>query len=196
MRKRGLSFILAVLALAVLSSPLSAHPMGNFSINHYARINASSKGISVHVVLDYAEIPTFQLFSNWGNRSDLEISPAEVQLMVGKLVSDINPVAAPAAGGLLVFRVSFDLFAAWELAPVRLEFFDDSYRERIGWKEMVVAANPGFEFPDGNSFTTARSAALTRYPDDPLTSAPNLSAVAIRIAPGIGLAQTPGDSTS
>src|SRR6266704_3074967 len=216
MRKRGLSFILAVLALAVLSSPLSAHPMGNFSINHYARINASSKGISVHVVLDYAEIPTFQLFSNWGIRSDLEISPAEVQLMVGKLVSDlkpqfrllidgspamlqisnIKPETTPGAGGLLVFRVSFDLFTAWEPAPVRLEFFDDSYRERIGWKEMVVAANPGFEFPDGNSFTTDRSAALTRYPDDPLTSAPNLSAVAIRIAPGIGLAQTPGDSTS
>ncbi len=125
MRKRGLSFILAVLALAVLSSPLSAHPMGNFSINHYARINASSKGISVHVVLDYAEIPTFQLFSNWGIRSDLEISPAEVQLMVGKLVSDlkpqfrllidgspamlqisnIKPETTPGAGGLLVFRV-------------------------------------------------------------------------------------------
>src|SRR6266705_3571254 len=148
MRKPGLIFIFAVLALLAVSVHLSAHPMGNFSISHYARINAASTAISVHAVLDYAEIPTF------------------------------------------------DLLSAWKPAPVRLEFFDDSYRERIGWKEMVVAANPGFEFPDGNSFTTDRSAALTRYPDDPLTSAPNLSAVAIRIAPGIGLAQTPGDSTS
>jgi len=207
MRKRGLSFILAVLALAVLSSPLSAHPMGNFSINHYARINASSKGISVHVVLDYAEIPTFQLFSNWGIRSDLEISPAEVQLMVGKLVSDlkpqfrllidgspamlqisnIKPETTPGAGGLLVFRVSFDLFTAWELATVRLEFFDDSYRERIGWKEMVVGAEPGFEFSGGNSFSIDRSAALTNYPGDSLASSPDVSSISVRIKPGNGV---------
>ena len=216
MRKPGLIFIFAVLALLAVSVHLSAHPMGNFSISHYARINAASTAISVHAVLDYAEIPTFQLLSDWGIRSEAERSQDEIQPVVEKLVTELKPrfrllidgspttlqvsnikdETTAGAGGLPTLRVSFDLVTAWKPAPVRLEFFDDSYRERIGWKEMVVAANPGFEFPDGNSFTTDRSAALTRYPDDPLTSAPNLSAVAIRIAPGIGLAQTPGDSTS
>ncbi len=216
MRKPGLIFIFVVLALLGVPVHLSAHPMGNFSISHYARINAASTAISVHAVLDYAEIPTFQLLSDWGIRSEAERSQDEIQPVVEKLVTELKPrfrllidgspttlqvsnikdETTAGAGGLPTLRVSFDLVTAWKPAPVRLEFFDDSYRERIGWKEMVVAANPGFEFPDGNSFTTDRSAALTRYPDDPLTSAPNLSAVAIRIAPGIGLAQTPGDSTS
>ena len=62
MHKPGLSFILVFLVLMVLSSQLFAHPMGNFSISHYARINASSTAISIHAVLDYAEIPTFQMF--------------------------------------------------------------------------------------------------------------------------------------
>src|SRR5437660_12769731 len=132
MRKRGLSFILAVLALAVLSSSLSAHPMGNFSINHYARINASSKGISVHVVLDYAEIPAFQLFSNWGIRSDVEMSAAELQPMAEGLVAELKPQfrllingsettlqlsniqheTTAGAGGLFTLRCSFCLAAA------------------------------------------------------------------------------------
>src|SRR6266705_3352883 len=216
MRKPGLIFIFVVLALLGVPVHLSAHPMGNFSISHYARINAASTAISVHAVLDYAEIPTFQLLSDWGIRSEAERSQDEIQPVVEKLVTELKPrfrllidgspttlqvsnikdETTAGAGGLVTLRVSFDLVTAWKPAPVRLEFFDDSYRERIGWKEMVVAANPGFEFPDGNSFTTDRSAALTRYPNDPLTSAPNLSAVAIRIAPGIGLAPTPSDSTS
>ncbi len=216
MHKPGLSFILVFLVLMVLSSQSFAHPMGNFSISHYARINASSTAISIHAVLDYAEIPTFQLFSDWGIRSKVEGSQAEIQPMVEQLVAKLEPCfrlvidgvpttlqvsnikheTTAGAGGLLTLRVSFDLLTAWKPAPVRLEFYDDSYGERIGWKEMVVAADPGFEFPEGNSFTADRSAALTRYPSDPLTPDPNLSTIAIRIMPGIGLAPAPGDSTS
>src|SRR5438876_3959659 len=108
-------------------------------------------------------------------------SPAMLQ------ISNIKPETTPVAGGLLVFRVSFDLFTAWELAPARLEFFDDSYRERIGWKEMVVGAEPGFEFPGGNSFSIDRSAALTNYPSDSLASSPDVSSISVRIKPGNGV---------
>ena len=204
MCRRGLNFILTVLMLSVLSWPLSAHPMGNFSINHYARIMASSKGISVHVVLDYAEIPAFQLLSNWGVRADPQVSQTGIQPMVEKLAAELTPQfrllidespatvqvsnikseLTPGAGGLLTLRVSLDLFTAREPAPVRLEFFDDSYRERIGWKEMVVGAEPGFDFPGGNSFAIDRSAALTNYPNDSLTSSPDIRSISVRIAPG------------
>src|SRR6266581_6049646 len=207
MCRRGLNFILTVLMLVVLSSPLSAHPMGNFSINHYARIMASSKGIFVHVVLDYAEIPTFQLLSNWGMQADPQVSQTGIQPMVEKLAAELTPQLrllidespatlqvsnikselTPGAGGLLTLRVSLDLFTAREPAPVRLEFFDDSYRERIGWKEMVVGAEPGFDFPGGNSFSIDRSAALTNYPSDSLASSPDVSSISVRIKPGNGV---------
>jgi len=190
--------------------------MGNFSISHYARINASPTAISVHIVLDYAEIPTFQLFSDWGIRSEAEKTQDEIQPLVEQLVSGLKPrfrlridglpttlqasnikhETTAGAAGLLTLRVSFDLMTAWKPASVRLEFFDDSYRERIGWKEMVVAANTGFDFPEGNAFSNDRSSALTTYPSDPLMSAPNLSAVAIRIAPAIGRTPKPDNSTS
>ncbi len=216
MRKPGPSFIFAVLTLTASSGNLSAHPMGNFSISHYARINASPTAISVHIVLDYAEIPTFQLFSDWGIRSEAEKTQDEIQPLVEQLVSGLKPrfrlridglpttlqasnikhETTAGAAGLLTLRVSFDLMTAWKPASVRLEFFDDSYRERIGWKEMVVAANTGFDFPEGNAFSNDRSSALTTYPSDPLMSAPNLSAVAIRIAPAIGRTPKPDNSTS
>src|SRR5438094_7586400 len=91
MHKPGLSFILVFLVLMVLSSQLFAHPMGNFSISHYARINAASTAISVHAVLDYAEIPTFQLLSDWGIRSEAERSQDEIQPVVEKLVTELKP---------------------------------------------------------------------------------------------------------
>src|SRR5437773_12139434 len=38
----------------------SAHPLGNFTINHYAGIRVAPDGIALDVVIDTAEIPTFQ----------------------------------------------------------------------------------------------------------------------------------------
>ena len=50
----GLLVALAVPALA------SAHPLGNFTINQYSRIQPSGDRVYVLYVLDMAEIPTFQ----------------------------------------------------------------------------------------------------------------------------------------
>src|SRR5215467_1965161 len=44
---------------------LFAHPMGNFSVSHYTRLDVSPKGVDVAYVLDLAEIPTYQLFKEW-----------------------------------------------------------------------------------------------------------------------------------
>jgi hypothetical protein len=37
-----------------------AHPMGNFSVNHYSKVTLESNGIRVRYFIDLAEIPTFQ----------------------------------------------------------------------------------------------------------------------------------------
>jgi nickel/cobalt exporter len=54
--------IALLLKLVLLPGLLSAHPMGNFSINHHSTIHVSSGVISVTTVLDFAEIATFQMF--------------------------------------------------------------------------------------------------------------------------------------
>ena len=57
--KRGLLLPLS------MSAVLWAHPMGNFSVSHYSRIEMSAQGAKIRYILDLAEIPTFQLLQQW-----------------------------------------------------------------------------------------------------------------------------------
>ena len=60
MRLRLLSVAAILAVIGVLSPPASAHPLGNFSINHLTQVRISADRIQAHYVLDQAEIPTFQ----------------------------------------------------------------------------------------------------------------------------------------
>ena len=54
-------YCLFLLALCLGLAPRSfAHPMGNFSVNHYSKISLESDGIRVSYIIDLAEIPTYQ----------------------------------------------------------------------------------------------------------------------------------------
>src|SRR5919202_413152 len=57
--RRMLFALAAVLALLV-PNVASAHPLGNFTVNHYARIEPAGDRVRILYVLDMAEIPTFQ----------------------------------------------------------------------------------------------------------------------------------------
>src|SRR5438876_2288934 len=53
--------VLALTAFAVARPPSAeAHPLGNFTVNRYSRLELYSDSIRVRYVLDMAEIPTFQ----------------------------------------------------------------------------------------------------------------------------------------
>ena len=49
-------------ALAALAFPVAAaaHPLGNFTINRFSRVEVAGPRVYVRYVLDLAEIPTFQ----------------------------------------------------------------------------------------------------------------------------------------
>src|SRR3954463_4938014 len=52
---------LVAFAATVASAPAaSAHPLGNFTVNRYARVELSAGVARVYYVLDEAEIPAFQ----------------------------------------------------------------------------------------------------------------------------------------
>src|ERR1700761_6718983 len=53
------------LLAALCAGLLLAHPMGNFSVNHYARILPHEGGANISYVIDLAEIPTFELLQKW-----------------------------------------------------------------------------------------------------------------------------------
>src|SRR4051812_45648145 len=97
--------------LFLLGAPLSAlaHPMGNFSINHYARIRVGTENVGVQYILDFAEIPTYQLdglhTDEWLANLSLRVEGRNEPLSLEKVDSH----KLPGAGGLQTLRVVFDL---------------------------------------------------------------------------------------
>jgi len=49
-----------LLVMAAFPARAAAHPMGNFSISHYAGITVEVDHIELRYLIDMAEIPTFQ----------------------------------------------------------------------------------------------------------------------------------------
>lgn len=173
---KRLAFLSMVAFLAV-PSVATAHPLGNFSVNHLAEIAISQDKVTVDYVLDQAEIPTFQE----RDRSEEDViasKQAEVreklELTVDGRVVELEPVAPPSlelrpgSGGLQTTRFEISLAAAVD-SPSRVELHDGTFPGRVGWRGVVV--KPG----DG---TTVRSTApsgdptkrLTTYPQDLLES--------------------------
>ena len=52
---------LGLLLALVVPAAAAAHPIGNFTVNHYSRLELSPGQARVFYVLDMAEIPTFQI---------------------------------------------------------------------------------------------------------------------------------------
>src|SRR4051812_2348671 len=60
---------IAALLLSVLfafTTLAAAHPMGNFSVSHYAKLTVNANYVTVLYLLDLAEIPTYQDIRQYG----------------------------------------------------------------------------------------------------------------------------------
>ena len=57
----------------------SAHPLGNFTVNHYAGLEAAPGELRVVYAIDIAEIPTQQLRAEQDTDGDGQVSAAELQ---------------------------------------------------------------------------------------------------------------------
>jgi nickel/cobalt transporter (NicO) family protein len=172
--------VLLLIALAVLLPPAtSAHPLGNFSVNRYSRVEVSGNRIYVHYVLDLAEIPTFQERQRVrragfateigrGLKLTLDGRPAALQLV------DSKRELRPGAGGLETLR-----FAAVYETPAtgtRLAYRDTNFASRLGWREIVVRAERGARIESASVPATSRSDALNAYPQDLLRDPLSVSA--------------------
>jgi ABC-type nickel/cobalt efflux system permease component RcnA len=186
------SFITGFVVLLLFPLGAMAHPMGNFSINHYSKVLLNGQHIHIDYILDFAEIPTFQMFPEfrtggadskihvlaqaWARQLELTINGRGLPL---KLVDSIVE-GKSGAGGLATVRVRLRMESAWSGGSGTLHFEDRNFPERIGWKEIVLEATPPLGFPDGNPFAEDHSAALSRYPADLLARAPNVVEATIR----------------
>src|SRR5271156_5592956 len=205
-------YFVVLLAISLLLGPRSfAHPMGNFSVNHYSKISLEHDGIRVSYIIDLAEIPTYQELQQGNVTADVS-DPAVVRYVATRglqfghglsLLVDGKPatlhllsstvIFPPGAGGLPTMKMGFVYQAEYppqaDHASARLQFTDDNYPGHAGWKEMIAVA-PGATLVSSSVPQSDRSAALTNYPTDLLNSPPQDLAASIQFDYPVALANS------
>ncbi|HEX3427522.1 MAG TPA: hypothetical protein VHS36_01845, partial [Candidatus Limnocylindrales bacterium] len=192
-------------AFAIPAAAL-AHPLGNFTINHYAGITVSAARIHLDIVIDMAEIPAFQERQTMDANGDGTVDDSEAAagatadcgtlgrsldlLRDGKTLA-LTPTAhavsfPPGAGGLSTLRLECG-FDAGLLPPIAggttIGFEDRSYTERIGWRE-IVAVPDGVELDSHGLPTTSPSQRLTAYPADKIALPLDIRSASLVARPG------------
>jgi nickel/cobalt transporter (NicO) family protein len=209
MRRRllaGLTF--AWIAAVALPGIASAHPLGNFTINHHAGIRVEPDRVLLDVVIDQAEIPAFQARLQYDTDGDGELSDDEIA--AGRLAGcgSLQPALAlevagtraaltltsaglsfpPGAGGLSTLRLVCEFeapLAAPITAATAITFRDTSFPERIGWREIVnQGSGTTLAVTAGADRSTSPSARLTSYPKDLIAAPLDDRSIAITASPG------------
>jgi len=185
-----------VAAVGVLGAPTaaSAHPLGNFTVNHFAGVDLAGDKAYVRFALDLAEIPTFQegaevrrpgYAASLAKHLELKVDGKRVPLaVVAHRTSE-----RPGAGGLKTLR--FDAIYEAPAAGSRLSFTDRSFASRIGWREIVITARDGARLGTSSGLQTTRSDELRTYPKDLLRSPLDIRSATAEFTPGSGGATPP-----
>jgi len=188
--------VLALIGLLALPALAAAHPLGNFTVNHYAGIRVEPARVLLDVVIDRAEIPTFQARLAFDTDMDGEVSDAEAdagrvtacQTLAGSLALAVNgtaltPTLVDAAltfpagvGGLSTMRLVCGYSAAMAdgvETGTLVSFTDQSEPDRVGWREIVVSGSGVSLAPSDPKASPLRTAStsgrLTAYPTNLLS---------------------------
>ncbi|MEX1159027.1 MAG: sulfite exporter TauE/SafE family protein, partial [Thermomicrobiales bacterium] len=218
----GIITALALVLLSVLApAPAGAHPLGNFTINRYSRLEFSEESVRVVYVLDFAEIPTFQQLELLDGDDDKAISEAEseryldeivpalvdgLRLVVGDevlplTVEDRRLELIPGVGGLQVLRLDATFAATlpdgWQEDGFG-GYTDRNYQDRLGWREVVVQGGAGVAIESSSAPETDVTNELRAYPEDTLSSPLDVSEATFTLVPGdsapVGRAETARDA--
>jgi nickel/cobalt exporter len=189
-------FLAAVAALgfALFPIPSSSHPMGNFSISHYADIRVEQGFIELQYLIDMAEIPTFQEMQQHGFVAQSEdprvrsyLSGQAETFKKGLLLTlngqplpletvSQNVLFSSGAGNLptmkfgLVYHAQVSETCA--VARCEFEYHDENFSGRLGWKEVITSPGRGIAIENSSAPLHDRSNKLSNYPTDLINSPP------------------------
>jgi nickel/cobalt transporter (NicO) family protein len=189
-------FVLSLIIFAGLfgfADVASAHPLGNFTINHFSQLSIAPHQVTIQSVVDMAEIPAFQALQVADTNRDKVTSDAELKAYLEQIVPryaknlvlevDHRSIPLrlkakmvslpPGAGGLSTLRMEWEMtgeISGLNLSEVhQLRFEDENDRTRIGWREMVVNSESVNVF-DSSAYRNSLTNALRNYPQDLLTT--------------------------
>ena len=219
-RRLARALLLAVGLIVLLPAVALAHPLGNFTVNHFAGIRVEPDRIVLDLVIDEAEIPTFQDRLRIDTDGDGVISADEADVerlaacprLVPDLALTVNgqrlPLVTFAAGlsfppgtaGLSTMRLVCEFAAPLPdglPGPTRIGFDDTSHPGRIGWHEVVVTGS-GVTLTAGKLPSTSISDRLRAYPANLIAHPLDVRNVTLTAVPGGAVTPyaEPADATS
>ena len=215
MTKRVTRLIVAAIGVggvvAVPSSLASAHPLGNFTVNHLNELSVAVAGVTNDAIVDLAEIPTAQeqpsvdtdrdgsvtdgersahatmRCADLANRQFLEVDGTRVPFVVERAMFEYRPGEA----GLDTSRLRCRVHAAIDFTSSHsINFLDDFETDRVGWRE-IVAAGSGVDLSGSNVPIVGLTDQLESYPVDLLSSPPDVVQASFSVSPSLVPADGP-----
>jgi nickel/cobalt exporter len=150
-KRLALLLVVSACYLLVPAAVASAHPLGNFTVNRFARVEVAGDRLYVRYVVDMAEIPTLQHVPIRIGALHVKVDGRPVSLRVTR-----TALAHPrGAAGLRTTRFQAILAGPRVTGRSTVAVDDRNYANRIGWKEIVLGAD-----------TRSASDELRAYPKD------------------------------
>ena len=199
--------LVAAIGVVLFAVPASAHPLGNFTVNHYDGLTIELNRVRDFAVVDAAEIPTSQLAAavdtNGNGKTTASERRAYARAQCGSLAKSLRLSAAGktakfavdgsafdfrrGAAGLQTGRLECQLSAPVDLRrPVALTFSDSFQSDRVGWHE-ITAAGSNVHFKGLAVPNRSISDELRAYPNDLLSSPLDVRRVTMHAKPGPGI---------
>ncbi|NDJ18482.1 high-affinity nickel-transporter [Myxacorys almedinensis A] len=191
-----LTWIATIVAVFLWMPAADAHPLGNFTINHYAGVHVAHDGaVEMEYILDMAEIPAFQEINQMDGNHNRNAEPAETVNYPDRKCREVNsqlrmqvnhqPLALslntasvefpPGMGGLATLRLTCGFRSESSRAIANgspsveanqlIEFEDNVYPQRLGWREVVVTAADHGSLKS-NASASSITKRLTEYPNE------------------------------
>lgn len=173
-------------ALLWLTGSALAHPLGNFTISHYANLIVGAETLRVRYIVDLAEVSTFQELEQLDTNGDRSFSQTEyaayaarkaqsyldgLRLRVdGALIAlQLNGATASVQrgdGGLPTLRLECTFSGALPRSESArsVQFTDTNENERSGWRELVVTPDAGIAVFDSTAYGNSLTNELRVWP--------------------------------
>ena len=194
---KRLIVLAGLLAALLVPAVASAHPLGNFTINHYTRIQPSGDRLYLLYVLDMAEIPTFQAKADVERQGEAAYGASLAARIRENLTLTVSGQTLPlkelrhalafphGVGGLDTTRLDI----VFDAGPVpagggELSYTDDNFPDRLGWKEIVIAPTAGAATASATAPSMSESEELRAYPKDLLKSPLDVTTASAELTPG------------
>ena len=196
--RRKTAGLLGLAACLTLTQAVCAHPMGNFSINHYVGVRADGDQVLIRYRLDLAEIPTAQQMPLLDLNQDGKVSEAEsaayLARQVPSLTSGLRVRIDGSAASLVVARADLQVRPGAADLPTLLitveyhaavpggkpaagnrfiiDVNDENFPDSTGWREITARDSASAKIVESSVPRVERSNQLQTYPADPTEAPP------------------------